>query len=175
MNIKSQNNGYRTNRILGTSLQTFPERQKTIKRSSLPPPRPHSSLSQSICRDAKQTRHVIRRSDISGGSQAEEDGSNTLRWLAAAQRCNYAPPPSPTPTAYSFWRSALSGKSFNRADCKYFSNLPNLICFSKWSALMFKQSIGTTKPNFLAWVSELGRYNWTLTAGSVSGGGGGWG
>lgn len=95
MNIKRQNNGYRTNRILGTSLQTFPERQKTIKRSSLPPPRPHSSLSQSICRDAKQTRHVIRRSDISGGSQAEEDGSNTLRWLAAAQRCNYAPPPPP--------------------------------------------------------------------------------
>lgn len=34
---------------------------------------------------------------------------------------------------------------------------------------MFKQSIGTTKPNFPVRMSELGRYDQTLTAGSVSG------
>lgn len=39
----------------------------------------------------QQNCHVIKQSDISSGSQAEEDGSNTLRWLAWARRCNYAP------------------------------------------------------------------------------------
>lgn len=47
-------------------------------------------------------------------------------------------------TASSFWRSVRRGKSFNRPDFKYFSNLPNHICFSKWRILMFKQSIRTT-------------------------------
>lgn len=58
-------------------------------------------------------------------------------------------------TAYSFWRSVLCGKSFNRPDFKYFSNLPNHICFSKWRVLMFKQSIRTTKPNFTERIGEL--------------------
>lgn len=51
-------------------------------------------------------------------------------------------------TAYRFWRSVLRGKSFNRPDFKYFSNLPNHICFPKWRVLMFKQSIRTTWTNF---------------------------
>lgn len=51
-------------------------------------------------------------------------------------------------TAHSFWHSALRGKSFNRPDFKYFSNLPNHICFPKWGVLMFKESIRLIMPGY---------------------------
>ena len=66
-------------------------------------------------------------------------------------------------TAYSFWRSALRGKSFNRPDFKYFSNLPNHICCLKWRVLMFKQSIRTTQTNFTECSGEWASSYPTLT------------
>lgn len=78
-------------------------------------------------------------------------------------------------TAYSFWRYVLRGKSFNRPDFKYFSNLPNHICFPKWGVLMFKQNIRTTWTNFtersgefhltqhwpLQWSPDMSTCGWT--------------
>lgn len=64
-------------------------------------------------RKCQQNCHVIKQSDINGGSQAEGDGSNTLRWLAWARRCNYAPLLHPAFDVVCGVVKALTGQTLN--------------------------------------------------------------